>query len=118
MTVAAGSGSSTTPPGTYCLQSPRSTAQWTYPSLVTCSSASTTPALQWKAYGNTGDFATSYRIQDVDGNCLAAGDPNGGPSEAESSRVEPRTGRGLGTSVRILMLLIVCAGAVFWAGRH
>ena len=83
MTVAAGSGSPTTPPGTYCLQSPRSTAAWTYPSLVTCSSASTTPALQWKVYGNTGDYASSYRIRDVDGNCLQAGDPNGGPSDVD-----------------------------------
>src|SRR5690349_14013132 len=41
----------------------------------------------------------------------------GGPPGTGSSQVESRLGRGMRTSVRVLMLLIVCAGAISWAGR-
>ena len=37
---------------------------------VACTSNATTANLQWRAYGYTGNYATSYRILDVDGNCL------------------------------------------------
>jgi HEAT repeat protein len=42
---------------------------------------------------------------------------NGGPPEAESSQSGATTGRGRGTGVRALLLLIVSAGAIYWAGR-
>ena len=74
LTVPAGQGS--TPQGLYCLQSPRSTAAYRYAVMVPCTSTATTAALQWRAYGYTGSYGSSYRILDVDGNCLQPTDPN------------------------------------------
>lgn len=85
-----------TPQGLYCLQSPRSTAFGAYPSMVACTSTSTAPALQWQVYAYTGDYPTSYRVVDVDGNCLQAADPNAVPSDTDAfgpariSRIEVR----------------------------
>ena len=64
-----------TPQGLYCLRSPRSTAAGQYPVMVTCSSSDPSADLKWTAYGYTGNYSDSYRIRDVDGNCLQPTDP-------------------------------------------
>jgi len=69
ITITVGTGN-TTPAGLYCLQSPRSTAPGQYAVVVACTAAATTANLQWRMYGYTGNYDTSYRILDVDGNCL------------------------------------------------
>lgn len=73
MTTPAGEPS---PAGLYCLQSPRSTAAFQYAVLIQCTSTDAAADLQWRAYGFTGSYGTSYRIRDVDGNCLQPTDPD------------------------------------------
>lgn len=77
-----------TPKGLYCLKSPRSTALKTYPSMTACKANSTAPELQWTMFGYTGNYATSYRIFDVDGNCLQPNDPNAIPPDTEDNGAE------------------------------
>lgn len=68
------------PAGLYCLRSPRTTWQWSFPMMVPCTATDTSPALQWRAHGYTGSYGTSYQILDVDGNCLQ---PSDAPTEPE-----------------------------------
>ena len=76
MTVPAGKA---TPPGLYCLRSPQATWHWSFPMLVSCTAADTTPNLQWRAHGYTGSYGTSYQIVDVSGNCLQPTDTTTSP---------------------------------------
>src|SRR4051812_41497850 len=71
----------TTNPGSlYCLQSPGVVGQ--YPTLVACpGNASTRSEYQWTVTGNTGTYATSYRIVDGYGRCLAPTDPTATPAD-------------------------------------
>ncbi len=74
-------GGITTNPGdgSYCLQSPNSTAAGAFV-LVTSSGCSANPSLtnlKWTVYGDTGSYATSYVIRDGYGNCLTPSDPDG-----------------------------------------
>lgn len=78
MTAPAGKA---TPQGVYCLKSPRSTAAGKYPTMVACTAGSTQADLQWRVFGYTGMYATSYRVLDVDGNCLQPNDPEGDDTE-------------------------------------
>jgi hypothetical protein len=61
----AGSGN----PG-YCLRAPTSTAG--YVTMLPCglTDTLTDELLKWTMYGDTGDYASSYRIVDKNGNCL------------------------------------------------
>jgi hypothetical protein len=77
-----------TPKGFYCLRSPRSTAPGRYPTMVTCTSGASAPDLQWTVYGYTGNYADSYRILDVDGNCLQPTDPDATPPDLEDNGAE------------------------------
>jgi hypothetical protein len=67
----AGSGN----PG-YCLRSPASTAVDQYVTMEPCSPTDTItdPHLLWVRYGDTGNYATSYRIVDSFGYCLTPTD--------------------------------------------
>jgi hypothetical protein len=69
-------GAITTKPSTlYCLRSPGSTATGQYVKTVSCTSGSYTADEMWTVYGDTGSYATAYRIMDSYGYCLAATDP-------------------------------------------
>jgi hypothetical protein len=65
----AGSGN----PGA-CLRTPTSTAGFVTMSLCSLTGALTDDRLKWTVYGNTGTYATSYRIVDTNGNCLTPAD--------------------------------------------
>jgi hypothetical protein len=60
----------------YCLRSPGSTAAGQYVTMVACDATATLtdPNLKWVIYGDTGDYATSYRIVDSFGYCLTPTD--------------------------------------------
>jgi Ricin-type beta-trefoil lectin domain len=60
----------------YCLRSPGSTAANQYVTMSPCALTGelTDPALKWTMYGDTGDYATSYRIVDSYGYCLTPTD--------------------------------------------
>jgi len=77
MTVGAGNA---TPPGFYCLRSPRTTWQWSFPMLVSCTATDPAPELRWRAIGYTGKYGTSYQLLDVDGNCVQ---PSDAPTDPE-----------------------------------
>lgn len=63
--------------GKYCLRSPLSTATNIYVTTIECTTANRTrPDVQWTVYHDTGVYATSYRIMDSAGNCLAPTDLN------------------------------------------
>ena len=63
-----------------CLRSPRSTATNRYVTVTSCSAPPAQPDrnlaadLQWRMFGDTGTYATSYTVVDVDGNCLTPTD--------------------------------------------
>lgn len=60
-----------------CLVSPLVVAAATYVTLGKCPTSGPDPApMQWKVYGNTGTYATSYTITDSNGLCLAPTDPD------------------------------------------
>jgi hypothetical protein len=85
-TIAAGNSSATgritTNPGSlYCLESPGSTAAGQYPKLVGCPGGTTPQNLTWTIYSDTGTYATSYRIVDGYGYCLAPTDPTATPAD-------------------------------------
>jgi hypothetical protein len=61
----AGSGN----PG-YCLLTPTTTAGYVTMSPCTLAGTLTDDRLKWTMYGDTGDYATSYRIVDSNGYCL------------------------------------------------
>ncbi|GGK07595.1 hypothetical protein GCM10010123_41940 [Pilimelia anulata] len=79
ITIVVPSGSSS-PAGTYCLQSPGSTAAAQYVAAVTCDPTGRTPAgTRWTVSGATGDVETSYRIREArdgggEGYCMSATD--------------------------------------------
>ncbi|GAA3440883.1 hypothetical protein Pve01_19660 [Planomonospora venezuelensis] len=59
----------------YCLRSPLSTAANQYVTVAECAATGTLASnLQWTLYGDTGDYATSYRIMDGKGYCLVPTD--------------------------------------------
>jgi hypothetical protein len=59
----------------YCLQSPGSVAAGSYVQPFPCPAYP--PAnMQWTANGATGDYDSSYRIEDRDGHCLSPTDPD------------------------------------------
>jgi hypothetical protein len=62
--------------GLYCLSSPRSIVSYQYVTVVSCTAASMGAELKWTFYGNTGVYATSYTVVDVDGHCLSPTDPS------------------------------------------
>jgi hypothetical protein len=76
-TATSATGRITTKPSSlYCLQSPGSTAAGQYVTPVLCPAPDATPQSQlWTVYGDTGVYATSYRIQDSSGFCLTTTDP-------------------------------------------
>jgi Ricin-type beta-trefoil lectin domain len=60
----------------YCLRSPGSIAAGQYVTVVLCSTlAAGAIAINWKVYGDTGAYATSYQMEDGYGFCLQATDP-------------------------------------------
>lgn len=65
----AGSGS----PGA-CLLTPTSTTGFVTMSLCSLTGVLTEDRLKWTVFGNTGTYATSYRIVDTYGNCLTPAD--------------------------------------------
>jgi hypothetical protein len=56
--------------GTYCLNSPLSTVDGQYVTVTPCPGAATTSNQSWTVYGDTGTYASSYRIVDSAGYCL------------------------------------------------
>ncbi len=66
--------------GTYCLQSPGSTAAGQYVRVVLCP-GSTPVNMTWTVYGDTGSYETGYRIKDGYGNCLSPTDPDATPPD-------------------------------------
>ncbi|MGX6607683.1 hypothetical protein ACWKSP_36990 [Micromonosporaceae bacterium Da 78-11] len=64
----------------YCLKSPLTATATSYPVVVACSSVDlTTAAMQWTVFHDTGEYGTSYRIQDGNVNCLQPTDLNANP---------------------------------------
>jgi hypothetical protein len=61
---------------TLCLRSPLTNTPDSFVDLTTCPAGAPTGNVRWTVYGNTDDYATSYRIMDNAGNCLAANDPS------------------------------------------
>lgn len=69
-------------PGPYCLRSPLSTAASQYVMVVACPTSGALPLNQtWTVYADTGVYATSYRIMDSAGYCLAPTDPAASPGD-------------------------------------
>ncbi|MDI6097332.1 ricin-type beta-trefoil lectin domain protein [Actinoplanes sp. NEAU-A12] len=62
----------------YCLRSPRQPGG--YPVLGACSSTSVPADMTWTVFGATGVYATSFRIVDGAGLCLAPVDPVKSPT--------------------------------------
>jgi hypothetical protein len=64
-----------TAPG-YCLKSPGSTAANRYVTMSQCEATGplTDESLKWTVFGDTGNYATSYRIVDAYGYCLTPTD--------------------------------------------
>jgi type II secretory pathway pseudopilin PulG len=77
----AGSGN----PG-YCLRSPGSTAADQYVTMEPCDATGTltNASLKWVVYGDTGNYATSYRIVDSFGYCLTPTDLKATPPDTHS----------------------------------
>ncbi len=65
----------------YCLQSPGSTGSGDYVRYEECPAGAPPPNMTWTVYTNTGSYATSYRVEDGYGYCLAPEDPTGRPPE-------------------------------------
>lgn len=75
-------GRITTNPGSlYCLQSPGSTAAGQYVRSVACPAGDPPENMTWTVFGDTGSYASSYRIQDHHGYCLAPTDPAAMPPD-------------------------------------
>jgi hypothetical protein len=73
----------------YCLRSPLSTASNVYATVVNCDNVTpanprTDEALWWRVVHNTGAYATSYRIEDTAGYCLAPTDLKATPKDVHS----------------------------------
>jgi hypothetical protein len=65
----------TSSPGV-CLRSPRTTVATKHVTVTACPATGvlTDESLKWRMYGDTGAYATSYTVLDVDGNCLTPTD--------------------------------------------
>ena len=78
--TAQGTGTITLQPAdkpAYCLSSPRSADVGAYVKVTPCPVIGPRPAhLTWTVHRNTGAWATSYRIRDAAGLCLAPTDPD------------------------------------------
>ncbi|GAA2522212.1 RICIN domain-containing protein [Winogradskya humida] len=61
-------------PAGYCLKTPTTTAGYVTMAACTLTGILTDPNLGWKVYGDTGNYATSYRIVDANGYCLTPTD--------------------------------------------
>jgi hypothetical protein len=70
----------------YCLRTPGSTAATQYVTLTECSDTGilTDPNLIWSVYGDTGVYATSYRIVDSYGFCLTPTDLSANPPDTHT----------------------------------
>jgi Ricin-type beta-trefoil lectin domain len=70
----------------YCLRTPGSPAAGQYATLTQCSDTGTLtdPNLIWSVYGDTGVYATSYRIVDSYGYCLTPTDLSANPPDTHS----------------------------------
>jgi hypothetical protein len=73
----------------YCLKSPLSVASDRYATVVICDNVTAANPrkdkdLWWTVVHDTGVYATSYRIKDSDGNCLAPTDQKAKPKDAHS----------------------------------
>ncbi|GGM99119.1 hypothetical protein FHR83_000436 [Actinoplanes campanulatus] len=73
----------------FCLKSPLSTASGAYATVVNCDNVTAAnprkdKELWWKVVHDTGVYATSYRILDSDGNCLAPTDLKATPKDTHS----------------------------------
>nr|BFE84817.1 hypothetical protein GCM10020093_074180 [Planobispora longispora] len=85
----------------YCLRSPNSTASNQYVTVTSCAATGTlADNLKWTVYGNTGDYATSYRVMDHYGNCLTPTDldvlkPDTHSDGTSKVKVAPCTGSEL-----------------------
>ncbi|WP_305789605.1 ricin-type beta-trefoil lectin domain protein [Symbioplanes lichenis] len=58
----------------YCLRSPGNTTSYVTMSACAATGTLTDAALKWTVYGDTGNYATSYRIVDSNGLCLTPTD--------------------------------------------
>jgi hypothetical protein len=60
----------------YCLKSPGATGANKYVTMQACAATGpvTDESLRWTVYGDTGNYATSYRIKDAYGYCLTPTD--------------------------------------------
>ena len=78
-----GTGLITTEPtsGRRCLRSPGSTGAGQYVTLTGCPAGAPPTELRWTVTGDTGSYATSYRITDGYGFCLAPTDPFATPPD-------------------------------------
>ncbi|HET6529840.1 MAG TPA: ricin-type beta-trefoil lectin domain protein [Actinoplanes sp.] len=70
----------------YCMRTPASTAANQYVTLTECSATEvlTDPNLIWTVYGDTGVYATSYRIVDSHGFCLTPTDLAANPPDTHT----------------------------------
>jgi hypothetical protein len=70
----------------YCLRTPGSPATGQYATLTECGATDTLtdPNLIWSVYGDTGVYATSYRIVDSYGYCLTPTDLTANPPDTHS----------------------------------
>ncbi|HEY7273855.1 MAG TPA: ricin-type beta-trefoil lectin domain protein [Actinoplanes sp.] len=70
----------------YCLRTPGSPAASQYVTLTECSDTGTLtdPNLIWSVYGDTGVYATSYRIVDSYGYCLTPTDLTANPPDTHT----------------------------------
>lgn len=75
----------------YCLKSPLSIASNAYATVTACPAGSTDPtaavktdSLMWTVFHDTGDYGTSYRIQDSKNYCLTPTDLNAVPKDVHT----------------------------------
>jgi hypothetical protein len=65
----------------YCLRSPGPTTPGAYVTYEECPTGAPPVYMTWTVYTDTGSYATSYRVADGYGNCLAPEDFTGQPPE-------------------------------------
>ncbi|MFG1608719.1 ricin-type beta-trefoil lectin domain protein [Actinoplanes sp. NPDC049265] len=69
----------------WCLTTPGSVAASTYATLTSCSATGTLNSNQvWTVYGDTGVYASSYRIVDSNGYCLTPTDLTASPADTHT----------------------------------
>lgn len=85
--IAAGATSGTgristaAPSAAHCLQSPGTVGAGQYVRTVACPGMGVPPTQRWTVSADTGSYASSYRIEDAFGHCLAATDPKAVPPD-------------------------------------